>query len=245
MGTEFGQRREFSEQRSLDWEQSAEVGHRGVQRLIKDMNAVYRTNPALHRLDTDPAGFSWISADDRGGNVFSFLRFDGEGQIIACVSNFAAEPRTEYRIGVPAEGVWEEILNTDAEVYDGSGQFGNLGQVVAAPVPAHGYPASAVITIPPLGSVWLRLAPVSAEETADEQQVETGTRAVAKQSSPARKRTAKKAPAKATAGAPAKATAKAPAKATAKAPAKATAKAPATDAADAPPRKRASKKTAG
>jgi 1,4-alpha-glucan branching enzyme len=221
MGTEFGQRREFSEQRSLDWEQSAEVGHRGVQRLVKDLNALYRANPALHRLDTDPAGFSWISADDRGGNVFSFLRFDGEGQIIACVSNFAAEPRTEYRIGVPAEGVWQEILNTDAEVYDGSGQFGNLGQVVAAPVPAHGYPASAVITIPPLGSVWLRHAPVAAEETADEQQVETGTRAVAKQSSPARKRTAKKASPKA-----------AP-------------KAPAADAAEAPKRRRATKKTAG
>ena len=79
MGTEFGQRREFSEQRSVDWEQSAHWGHRGVQQLIKDLNAVYRDHPALYKLDSDPAGFSWIDADDQGGNVFSFLRYDGDG----------------------------------------------------------------------------------------------------------------------------------------------------------------------
>ena len=195
MGTEFGQRREFSEQRSLDWEQSGEWGHRGVQRLIKDMNAIYRAHPALHRLDTEPAGFSWISADDQGGNVFSFLRYDGEGQMIACVSNFAAEPRLDYRIGLPAEGVWEEILNTDADVYDGSGTFGNLGRVVAGPVPSHGYPASAAISVPPLGSVWLRLLSVPSEEQEDEAKVEVGTRAAAKLASPAPSRTADPTPA--------------------------------------------------
>ncbi|GAA1436678.1 1,4-alpha-glucan branching protein GlgB [Microlunatus lacustris] len=185
MGTEFGQRREFSEQRSLDWEESAAFGHRGVQRLVKDMNAIQRAHPALHRLDTDPAGFSWISADDRGGNVFSFLRYDGEGQMIACLSNFAAEPRTDYRIGLPVEGVWEEILNTDAAIYDGTGEFGNLGRVVAGAVPSHGYPASAAVTIPPLGSVWFRLAPVPDEETPGaEAGVEAGVRAAAKQASP-------------------------------------------------------------
>jgi 1,4-alpha-glucan branching enzyme len=188
MGTEFGQRREFSEQRSLDWEQSAEWGHRGVQRLIKDMNTIYRAHPALYKLDSDPDGFSWISADDRGGNVFSFLRYDGEGQMIACVSNFAAEPRSDYRIGLPAQGVWEEILNSDAEVYDGSGKFGNLGRVIAGAVPAHGYPASAAITVPPLGSVWLRFLAVPDEEQADEEKVEAGVRAAAKQASPTRTR---------------------------------------------------------
>ena len=185
MGTEFGQRREFSEQRSLDWEESAAPGHRGVQRLVKDLNAIQKANPALHALDTDPAGFSWISADDRGGNVFSFLRYDGEGQMIACLANFAAEPRTDYRIGLPAEGVWEEILNTDSEVYDGTGQFGNLGRVVAGAVPSHGYPASATVTIPPLGSVWFRLAPVPDEAaTGAGAEVEAGARAAAKQASP-------------------------------------------------------------
>ena len=161
MGTEFGQRREFSEARSIDWEQSAHWGHRGVQRLVKDLNAIYREHPALCKLDTDPAGFSWIDADDGGGNVFSWLRYDGDGQMIACITNFSSEPRPDYRVGLPAEGVWKEILNTDAEVYDGTGTIGNLGQVVAPAVPSHGYVASAAVTIPPLGAVWLRFEAVS------------------------------------------------------------------------------------
>ena len=143
MGTEFGQRREFSEDRSIDWWQSADCGHRGVQRLVKDLNAIYRENPALWKLDTDPSGFSWIDADDHGGNVFAFLRYDGDGQMIACITNFSSEPRPDHRIGLPAEGVWKEILNTDAEVYDGTGHIGNLGQVVAQ----HG----AVARLPRLG----------------------------------------------------------------------------------------------
>ena len=159
MGTEFGQRREFSEARSIDWWQSAEWGHHGVQRLVKDLNEIYRDHPALWKLDTDPSGFSWIDADDAGGNVFSFLRYDGEGQMIACVTNFSSEPRNDYRIGLPAVGVWKEILNTDATVYDGTGQIGNLGQVVASTVPSHGYVASAHVTIPPLGAVWLSFRP--------------------------------------------------------------------------------------
>ena len=131
MGTEFGQRREFSESRSVDWWQSADYGHRGVQRLVKDLNAIYKENPALWKLDIDPSGFSWIDADDHGGNVFAFLRYDGDGQMIACITNFSSEPRPDHRLGLPAEGVWKEILNTDAEVYDGTGHIGNLGQVVA------------------------------------------------------------------------------------------------------------------
>ena len=186
MGTEFGQRREFSEDRSIDWWQSAEWGHRGVQRLVKDLNAVYRENPALWKLDTDPAGFSWIDADDAGGNVFSWLRYDGEGQMIACITNFSSEPRPDHRIGLPAEGVWKEILNTDAEVYDGTGHIGNLGQVVATNVPSHGYVASAAVTIPPLGAVWLRFEPVSTEEQPEPDKVEAGVRAAARAASPHR-----------------------------------------------------------
>ena len=151
MGTEFGQKREFSEARSIDWWQSAEPGHHGVQRLVKDLNDVYRAHPALWKRDSDPSGFSWIDADDAGGNVFSFLRYDGDGQMIACVTNFASEPRTDYRIGLPAVGVWKEILNSDASVYDGTGEFGNLGQVVAVDVPSHGYDASATVTHPAAG----------------------------------------------------------------------------------------------
>jgi 1,4-alpha-glucan branching enzyme len=185
MGTEFGQRREFSEARSIDWWQSAEWGHRGLQRLVRDLNQVYKDNPALWLRDTDPSGFSWINADDAGGNVFSWLRYDGEGQMIACITNFSSEPRPDYRIGLPSEGVWKEILNTDADVYDGTGQIGNLGQVVATAVPAHGYVASAAVTIPPLGAVWLRLEPIPDEEQPEPEKVSRGSRAAAKQKTPA------------------------------------------------------------
>jgi 1,4-alpha-glucan branching enzyme len=187
MGTEFGQRREFSEDRSIDWWQSAEWGHRGLQRLVKDLNTVYRENPALWKLDTDPSGFSWIDADDAGGNVFSWLRYDGEGQMVACITNFSSEPRPDHRVGLPAEGVWKEILNTDAEVYDGTGHIGNLGQVVATNVPSHGYVASAAVTIPPLGAVWLRFEPVSTEEQPEPDKVEAGVRAAARAASPHRR----------------------------------------------------------
>jgi 1,4-alpha-glucan branching enzyme len=270
MGTEFGQRREFSEQRSLDWDESGRWGHRGVQRLVKDLNAVYREHPALFALDSDPAGFRWIDADDRGGNVFSFLRFDGEGQIIACLTNFSTEPRSDYRIGLPAEGIWKEILNTDAEVYEGTGVIGNLGQVVAHPFPSHGFDASANVTIPPLGAVWLLFDPVAVEETADRSAVDAGVRQVAKQASPRvssspdpgptasaapaeeapAKTVAKKAPAKKTAAkktaakasGPQAAAEQASAEAGAEAPAKQAAKTPA--AKEAPAKKTAAKKTA-
>ncbi|MCW2805685.1 MAG: glgB [Propionibacteriaceae bacterium] len=186
MGTEFGQRREFAESRSLDWDLTNQWGHRGVQRLIKDMNGIYKSHPALYKLDTDPAGFSWIDADDRGGNIFSFLRYDGDGQMIASIVNFSAEPRPDYRIGLPTEGVWKEILNTDAEVYDGTGRTGNLGQVEATAVPWHGYAASANVTIPPLGAVWLLFEPVLTEEQPEPEKASAGMRAAAKQVSPHR-----------------------------------------------------------
>ena len=155
-----------------------------MQRLIKDMNGIYREHPAFWKLDTDASGFSWINADDRGGNVFSWLRFDGDGQMIACVTNFSTEPRPDYRIGLPSIGVWKEILNTDADVYDGTGQIGNLGQVVATEVPAHGYPASAAATVPPLGAVWLRFEPVLDEEQDEPEKAVAGVRARARKPSP-------------------------------------------------------------
>ena len=186
MGTEFGQRREFSEARSIDWGDSANWGHRGLQRLIKDMNGIYREHPALWQLDTEPSGFAWINADDHGGNVFSWLRYDSDGQMIACVTNFSPEPRPDYRIGLPSIGVWKEILNTDADVYDGTGQIGNLGQVVATEVPAHGFPASAAVTIPPLGAVWLRFEPVLDEEQEEPEKAAAGVRAMARRASRSR-----------------------------------------------------------
>jgi 1,4-alpha-glucan branching enzyme len=180
MGTDFGQRREFSDQRGLDWEECSKWGHRGVQTLVKDLNKIYREHPALYRRDTDPAGFSWIDADDHGGNVFSYLRYDGQGQMIACLINFSAESRPDYRIGLPTDGIWREILNTDISSYDGSGDFGNLGEVVAKPVPSNGYPASAAVTIPPLAAVWLLFEHKPSEEQLEPEKTTVGIQASAR-----------------------------------------------------------------
>ncbi len=157
MGAEIGQESEWSESRSLDWWLLDHPDHRGVQKLVADLNRVYRETPALWRLDVDPAGFEWIDANDASGNVFSFLRKGGDGSVLACVSNFSSVPHESYRLGLPATGRWDEVLNTDATDYAGSG-VGNLGQVWADDDPWHGRPASATVRVPPLGTVWLRRA---------------------------------------------------------------------------------------
>jgi 1,4-alpha-glucan branching enzyme len=166
MGTEFGQKREFSEGRSIDWWQSAEWGHRGVQRLVKDLNTVYKENPALWKQDTDPAGFSWIDADDAGRQHLLLAALRRRGPDDRLPHQLLLRAAAGPPVGLPAEGVWKEILNTDAEVYDGTGAIGNLGQVVATAIPSHGYVASASVTIPPLGAVWLRLEPDTDRGTA-------------------------------------------------------------------------------
>ncbi|OXM62336.1 1,4-alpha-glucan branching protein GlgB [Amycolatopsis vastitatis] len=158
MGGEFGQEGEWSEQRSLDWHLLEEPLHRGVQDLLRSLNSVYRSTPALYSQDTAPEGFAWIDANDSSGNVLSFLRIGADGSRLACVANFAGVPHHDYRVGLPAAGVWREVVNTDAEIYGGSG-VGNLGAVEATEDPWHGQPASAVLQLPPAGVLWL------AEET--------------------------------------------------------------------------------
>ncbi len=101
MGCEFGQRTEFNESASLEWWVSDLWGHHGLQRMVKDLNELYRSHPALWELDCDPAGFRWINADDAGANTYSWVRSDGAGQQIAVVVNFSSEPWTRYRIGLP------------------------------------------------------------------------------------------------------------------------------------------------
>ncbi len=155
MGAELGQESEWAESRELDWWLLDHSEHLGIHRSVKDMNARYRESTALWSLDSDPSGFSWIDANDASGNVFSFLRYGSDGSVVACVSNFAAVPHEGYRLGLPHEGSWSEILNTDAESYGGSG-VGNLGGVVAGNEPWHGKPASAALRLPPLATVWLR-----------------------------------------------------------------------------------------
>lgn len=156
MGSEFGQRPEFNEARSLEWWVSELWGHGGLQRLFRDLNQLYVAIPALHELDNSPDGFTWINADDNGRNMLSWVRHDSSGNHVACFTNFSPDPVTDYEVGLPVSGEWDEILNTDSTVYDGSGEFGNLGLVVASPEPWGHFPASARVTIPPLSSIWLR-----------------------------------------------------------------------------------------
>jgi len=155
MGCEFGQDAEWAESHELDWWLLEQPGHAGLQRVVADLNEIYKSHPALYRRDSDPAGFQWIDANDSGGNVLSFVRNDGDGGMIACIVNFAGIPHHGYRIGLPAAGTWTEIVNTDAEVYGGSG-VGNYGSITAEDTPSHGLAASASLSVPPLGAVWLR-----------------------------------------------------------------------------------------
>jgi 1,4-alpha-glucan branching enzyme len=157
MGQEFAQGGEWAESRSLDWWVLDSPEHRGVKRLIDDLNHTYRDTPALWRLDIVPEGFHWIDANDAAGNVYSFLRFDGHGGALACIANFSPVPHDWYRIGLPFAGRWDEILNTDAEAYFGSG-VGNFGGVTATDESWHGQRASATVRVPPLGAIWLRYA---------------------------------------------------------------------------------------
>lgn len=132
-------------------------GHKGVQRLVRDLNRVYRETPALWSLDASPDGFRWIDADDAAGNVFSFIRRAPDGSAVACVVNFSGSPHEDYHLGLPFGGSWDEAINTDAYDYAGSG-VGNLGLVAAVEEPHHGLPYSARLRVPPLGAVWLRHA---------------------------------------------------------------------------------------
>jgi 1,4-alpha-glucan branching enzyme len=155
MGSEFGQGAEWSAERGLDWwvlDEDDEY-HGGVQRLVRDMNRVYAQSDALWELDSSAAGFSWIDANDAAGNTLSFLRMSRAGDVLACVANFSGTPHLKYRIGLPTAGPWREVINTDAGLYGGSGA-GNMGIVEAVEEPWHGRPASASITVPPLGVVW-------------------------------------------------------------------------------------------
>ncbi|MGE0820002.1 MAG: 1,4-alpha-glucan branching protein GlgB [Candidatus Nanopelagicales bacterium] len=155
MGSEFGQYAEWSESRGLDWWLLDNADHRGVQQCLADLNRVYKETPALWSQDNSSAGFEWIDADDSAGNTFSWLRWGTDGSTLACVVNLSGGPHEEYRIGLPHGGAWDEVVNTDAEQYGGSG-VGNLGRIVAEEVPWHGRPFSALVRVPPLGALWLR-----------------------------------------------------------------------------------------
>jgi 1,4-alpha-glucan branching enzyme len=161
MGGELGQWSEWNHDSSVDWHLMADALPAGISHLLAQLNRVRRETPALYALDFDPAGFDWIDANDSEQSTLSFLRHAPDrSRSVAAVFNFTPVPRHNYRVGVPDDGRWEELINTDAKEFGGSGQ-GNLGGVEAAPVGAHGRPYSLNLTLPPLAAVWLRRVPPS------------------------------------------------------------------------------------
>jgi 1,4-alpha-glucan branching enzyme len=155
MGAEFGQPREWNHHESLPWHLADEPKHAGIRALVRDLNRAYRGIPALHRLDHDGNGFSWLSWQDEVHSVLSFLRKDGTDHVVVLL-NFTPVPRHGYRVGVPEPGRYREVLNSDSQYYGGS----NLGNPVVPtePVPCMGQPHSIVVTMPPLAGIVFALA---------------------------------------------------------------------------------------
>jgi 1,4-alpha-glucan branching enzyme len=155
MGGELAQEAEWSEERSLDWHLLERADHAGVQSLVRDLNRVYSSRPALWEVDFEPSGFQWLEPNDASNNVLAFARRSSDGSdVVVCVCNLSPVPRDGYRLGMPCAGRWVEALNTDSTYYGGS-DVGNLGGVVAEEHSWHDQPYSAEVRLPPLGVLWL------------------------------------------------------------------------------------------
>ncbi|CAH2600331.1 1,4-alpha-glucan branching enzyme [Rhodovastum atsumiense] len=154
MGQEFGQWREWDHAGQLDWNLLDYPFHVGVQKLIRDLNRHYRAVAALHARDCEGEGFRWLVVDDNTQSVFAWARLAPNAPPLVCIANLTPVPRSGYRVGLPLPGRWREVLNTDATDYGGSG-VGNLGFVEAEEQSAHGMPASAELTLPPLATLWI------------------------------------------------------------------------------------------
>ena len=155
MGQEFAQAHEWNHDAEIDWACLDDPQHAGIQRLIRDLNALYCETPALHAKDCEEEGFAWIAGGDTGNSVFSWIRRGRSDEPeVAVICNFTPAEQPRYRIGLPDTGVWREALNTDAGIY-GGGNRGNFGRVIADDEPSHGYPASAELFLPPLSAIFL------------------------------------------------------------------------------------------
>jgi 1,4-alpha-glucan branching enzyme len=153
MGNEFGQWSEWNHDASLDWHLLERAFHSGLLRWVRDLNTSYRGEPSLHQWDCNSGGFEWVDCTDNQKSIVSFIRRGEDSKALALfVCNFTPVPRHNYRVGVPFEGQWKEVLNSDATMYGGSG-LGNFGGLTAVPLPIHGKPFSLNMTIPPLGIV--------------------------------------------------------------------------------------------
>ncbi|WP_280153933.1 1,4-alpha-glucan branching protein GlgB [Piscinibacter sp. XHJ-5] len=155
MGGEFGQRSEWAHEGELDWIQAQAEPHRSLQRLVGQLNALYRAEPALHEIDFSAEGFEWVENRDADTTVISFLRKPRHGAPVLVVCNLTPVPRQNYQLGVPTKGRWREVLNTDSRDYGGSG-WGNLGGADTAPIRSHGRRHTLSLTLPPLSVVALK-----------------------------------------------------------------------------------------
>jgi len=154
MGGEFGQWREWNETESLDWHLLEKPIHLGVQLLIQDLNKLYKKHGALSEADNEASGFQWIEVDNASENIIAFRRIQPlTGKEIICVGNFSPVVREGHRLGLPRAGTYKQLLNSDDEKYCGGG-FGVVKSIKAEKVPAHGLDYSAVITLPPLATMW-------------------------------------------------------------------------------------------
>jgi 1,4-alpha-glucan branching enzyme len=159
MGQEWAQPSEWNHDVELPWGLLQQERHVGVQRWVRDLNRMYRDEPALHRLDGEGAGFEWIDANDRDNSVFSWIRRDGDGRSVIVVVNMTPVPRTGYRLGLPAteaaRGTWREALNSDSAFYGGS-NLGNGGAALSVEaLPAQGFSQSLGLVLPPLATLFL------------------------------------------------------------------------------------------
>jgi 1,4-alpha-glucan branching enzyme len=156
MGNEFGQWREWNHDRSLDWHLLNDRPHAGLQHLVRDLNGHYHREAPLHETDFDPEAFRWIDCNDNENSVVSLVRFARDrGDFLVTIFNFTPVPREQYRIGVPRDGYYAEVLNTDSDLY-GGGNVGNDGGVYSEPIAAHGFDHSIRLRVPPLGCLYLK-----------------------------------------------------------------------------------------
>jgi 1,4-alpha-glucan branching enzyme len=159
MGQEFGQTSEWNFDAALPWWLLDHKPHQGLQAFVRDLNRLYRDRPALYARDCEAEGFRWIVVNDDAQSVLAFGRYGAEGdRPVAVICNFTPVPRLGYRLGLPGAGHWREVLNSDAAIYGGS-NMGNFGGVVAEERPAHGFPASAALTLPPLSTLFFEFDP--------------------------------------------------------------------------------------
>jgi 1,4-alpha-glucan branching enzyme len=155
MGSEFGQKREWNHDDALEWWVTQYPLHAGALSWMRDLNRFYKNEPALYDNDFSHEGFQWLEANDYENSTLAFLRKSRDGRSVLVICNNTPVVRENYRVGVPVGGIWEECLNSDADIYGGSGQ-GNMGQVEATPLPSHGHYYSLTLRLPPLGVLYLR-----------------------------------------------------------------------------------------